>query len=81
LQNVKEIYGALLSTAPSGARHSARTCVEALEKGVTIPCELRLGMNQMTISHSHTLNVTLHLTEGGEVVSKVKKSGGKVAGK
>jgi len=49
-----------LIVAPSGACHSAHSCVAALEKGVTIPFELRLAVNQMTNSHSQRLHVTVH---------------------
>jgi len=49
-----------LIAAPSGTRHSARSCVAALEKGTTISGELRLAVNQMASSHSRRLNVSLH---------------------
>jgi len=40
-----------LIVAPSGVRHLAHSCVAALDKGETIPCELRLAVNKMTSSH------------------------------
>ena len=50
-----------LIAAPSGARHWARSCVAALEKGVTITFELRLAANRMTNSHLQRLKVAVHL--------------------
>ena len=59
-----------LIVAPAGLRnismgHLAHSCVAALEKGMTIACELRLAMNQMTHkfidkAHSQCLKVTVH---------------------
>jgi len=49
-----------LIVARSGARHSAHSCVVALEKGKAIICELRLAVSQMTNSHSQRLKDTVH---------------------
>ena len=54
-----------LIVAPAGAWHLAHSFVAALEKGMTIACELRLAMNQMTHkfidkAHSQCLKVTVH---------------------
>jgi len=47
------LLAALRLTAPAGAWPLACNCVEALEKGVAITCELRLVADQMT----PTLNI------------------------
>ncbi len=52
--------GCILIDAPAGACHSVHSGVMALEKGTAISCEPSLAMNQMTNSHSHRLNVTVH---------------------
>lgn len=50
----------ILTAAPAGARHTAHSCVAALEKGAAITGELCLAVNRMTNSHPQRLKVVAH---------------------